>query len=917
MNAEDGAVIEQLLDRWEEERLAGRVPDLIAICRASPQLLPVLEKQVQALQQMERLLEDHGANSPGHEGPTNAPRSVESGGRSTLPAGSIVSASATFRVISAHARGGLGEVLLAQDEKLPRRVALKRMNSDQSSDPIRRRRFLREAEITGRLDHPGIVSILGVAEEPGGNPCYAMQFVSGDTLAEHTRKLHQQFSECGDPSRKNFESAVIRPLMSRFISICNTIAYAHSQDIIHRDIKPANILLGDFGATFVVDWGLARIMNTARAAPRHTEDLAMEMRHPDETLLVADARTSEDDKYPDDDALTHTGAVMGTPAFMSPEQAEGRSDRIGRASDVYSLGATLYFILTGQAPLTDHDGQPWIERLRTGNFARPREVQRLVPASLEAVCLKAMALNPAERYSDPRQISADLERWLADEPVSALRESVSVRLARLARRHRVWTQSLATATAIVAIGAIVFSFLLNAQKNIARSAQSQATMLAEQKSKLAEQEAAARKIADEQSQLSLSTLKSVVFSISRRLRPVAGAAEIRQSLLKTAIDGLNRVARTLETRTDADRNLMIAHNDIGATYLLAGDAEGSNATAEALKHYLRANDIGQKLAAENPDDAELQRDLSVSWEKIGDVQLQQGDVVLAEVSYMKSLLISESQITLSPDDPDLRRDVAFGYEKLGDVRIAREQIPSAREAFERSQQLYEANVVALPKNATVQRDLLVLRSRLGNILVQEGKLDKAEAIFRQCLETCAALEGIPKSGAQPRDRSVMLNKLAGVLQRQQRLDDATAAFQEGLEIARAIQQTAPDDVTAIRDVSVSLNNLGDVQQLSGNLEAARENYSAGLEIRRGLLARDDSSVVAKTDVAQCLLRLGELESKATHTGKARQHLTDAATLLQPLKDSGSLQSAADQLLEKTVQEKLSELGHAETATPAP
>ena len=914
MTTED-TLIDQLLDRWDEAHIGGCVPDAEAICRDYPRLLPVLLQKVAALEQMKHLLNHH---QDGIAEPFGIPDSeLRPDESNELPsdAGTVVAASVRYRIISIHARGGLGEVLLAQDELLSRRVALKRMKAAQSDDPARRRRFLREAEITGRLDHPGIVSILSVGQVASGNPCYAMKFVSGNTLAEQTRKLHQQFAEHREPRQADFQSIVIRPLLSRFISVCNTVAYAHSQGIIHRDLKPANILLGEFGATYVVDWGLARSLNAKPAPARGLTIQFSEASVPHaETLSPADSWTAEEDACAEPDRLTRTGAVIGTPAFMSPEQADGENDFVGTASDIYSLGATLYFALTSQAPLVSHRGLAWIDQLKSGQFRRPREVQRLIPPALEAVCCKAMALKPSERYQSPLEFAADLDHWLADEPVSALPESLSERLARVSRRHRAWTQSLAAAAAIVAITAVVFVFLLNAQKNIAVLAELRATDLARQKTQLAqektdlaEQEAAARRIADEQNQLSLSTLKSVVFSISRKLKTVAGASEVRQTLLKTSIDGLNRVARTLETRTEADRNLMIAHNDIGKTYLLAGDTDGTSATVEAMKHYLRANDIGRKLSAENPNDPRLQRDLSVSYENIGDLQLQQRQLPQAEESYLQSLKISEQQIAASSNDPDLRRDVAFGYEKLGDVRMAREQLSLAREAFDRSHQLYADNVKAMPDNAMIQRDLLVLRSRLGGVYLQEGNLEQAAATYRQCLETCSSLEQIPDSGAQPRDRSVILNKLGSALQKQSLLTEATAAFEEGLRIAQQILQSAPDDASAQRDMSISLNFLGDVQMLAGQLDTSRENYLAGIQIRRALQSRDENSVMAKTDVAQSLLRLGELEVKAIQPTKAREYFQEASRLLRPLQDAGLLQSAADLSLIETIEENLSDL----------
>ena len=913
----DHSLIDQLLDRWDEERLAGRQPDLQRLCQDYPEALPLLREQIHAFEQMDQLLKRNqpATLSTSAENASSASAGSPKSPGSLVSVGSIVSTAARYRVIKSHARGGLGEVLVAHDEQLARRVALKQMHGPLSSDPVRRRRFLREAEITGRLDHPGIVSILGVGEDGNGNPCYAMEFVSGETLAEKARELHRQFAESGGSLWKTFESTVVRPLVSRFISVCNTIAYAHSQGVIHRDIKPANVMLGDFSATFVVDWGLAK--SIGQLAPVGDSLTAPSSFPPvscaAETTNAVDSVTADDQSIADR-SLTGIGAVMGTPAYMSPEQASGDFSRVGTASDIYSLGSTLYFVLTGRASVGSDSDARWIEQLKSGSFPRPSTIQRLVPRALEAICLKAMATQPDDRYATALDLAADLEHWMADEPVAALQESVSEKLARFMRQHRAWTQSIAVAIVAIAIIASVFAVLLNTQKNIAESAESKATLLARQKSQLADEqarlaarEAVARKSADEQNQLSLATLKSVVFSISRKLKLVAGASEVRQALLKTSIDGLNRVARTLDTRTEIDRNLMIAHNDIGQTYLLAGNVEGTDATAEALKHYMRANAISQELAVANPDDSELQRDLSVSYENIGEVQQQLGDLKLAEAAYLKSLLISERQVSLSPNDHELKRDVAFGFEKLGDVRLAREQVDLAKAAYTRCHQLYTENVQAKPGNSMLQRDLLVAQSKLGNILLQESDLPGAAKAYRECIETCLALERIPDSGSQPRDRSVMLNKLGSVLQKQSLLGEAAGAYNEGLTIAVQIAESDPTNAGAQRDLSISLNNVGDICMLVVQLDPARTHFQRGLEIRRALAVKDASSQVAQTDVAQSLLRLGELEQQAAQPEKASAYFTEALAILQPLKEADKLQSAADQLLLETVQKHLTKV----------
>lgn len=909
----DQSLIDQLLDRWEEERNSGRQPDLPLLCREHPEALPVLREKILAFEQMDQLLRRNQ--------PDTGYAPLENGSENTvepsLPAGSIVSTAARYRVIRTHARGGLGEVMLAEDEQLGRKIALKQMHRSLSSDPVRRRRFLREAEITGQLDHPGIVSILSVGEDASGNPCYAMDFVSGETLAERARELHQQLVHTGSTDRRAFETTVIRPLISRLIAVCNTIAYAHSQGVIHRDIKPANVMLGEFGATYVVDWGLAKSVGKADPScdsPSPIPPTSQPVSYDAETSTAAGSVTADEADGIDERALTRTGLVIGTPAYMSPEQASGDISGMSAASDIYSLGSTLFFVLTGRAPIASAGDARWVEQLKSGQLASPAEIQKMVPRALEAVCQKAMATEPADRYATALELAADLQHWIVDEPVSALAETFSEKLARFTRQHRAWTQATAAAVVAVAIIASVFATLLNTQKKIAETAESKATLLARQKSKLADEqsqlavrEAAARKLADEQNQLSLATLKSVVFNISRKLKSVAGASEVRQGLLKTSIDGLNRVARTLDTRTEIDRNLMIAHNDIGRTYLLAGNVEGTDSTAEALKHYTRANEIALKLVAETPDDAELQRHLSISYESIGDVQQQLGDLNLAEAAYLKGLLISEQQVAVSPNDHDLKRDVAFGFEKVGDIRLAREQVALAKAAYIRCHQLYTENAQAKPDSSMLQRDLLVAQSKLGNILLQEGDLAGAATTYRECITTCLALEKIPDSGSQPRDRSVMFNKLGGVLQKQALLAEAAEAFNEGLTIATQIAEANPTDAGAQRDLSISLNNVGDIRVLEGQLDPARTLFLQGLEIRRDLAAKDASSQVAQTDVAQSLLRLGELELQATLPEKSREHFTEAMAILQPLKEADKLQSAADQLLLETVQKHLAEI----------
>jgi eukaryotic-like serine/threonine-protein kinase len=322
---------------------------------------------------------------------------------------------ARFQKLRPHASGGLGDVFVARDEELRREVALKEIQSRHADHPESRARFVREAEITGGLEHPGVVPVYALGQYADGRPYYAMRFIRGDSLKEAIARFHG--SPARNPQDRNLE---LRQLLSRFIAVCNAIAYAHSRGVLHRDLKPSNIMLGEFGETLVVDWGLAKSM----AAPEPKEE------SPGSTSPWLQPVPGSDSD------LTRIGQALGTPAYMSPEQAAGRLDQMGPASDVYSLGATLYHLLTGQAPFGKSEAGEVLNQVQRGDFPPPGRVNRQVPAALEAICLRAMALQVQARFQSATALAGDLEHFLADEPVSAHAEAWPARLGRWMRHHK-------------------------------------------------------------------------------------------------------------------------------------------------------------------------------------------------------------------------------------------------------------------------------------------------------------------------------------------------------------------------------------------------------------------------------------------------------------------------------------------------
>jgi serine/threonine protein kinase len=332
---------------------------------------------------------------------------------SAPPARSSQSASTTDRYepIRFHARGGLGEIHTAHDKELHREVAIKRIHASHAHDAEIRRRFLLEAAVTARLQHPGVVPVYSLTEDASGAPCYAMRFIEGESLHEAVERFHKTPWRARGRGERALE---LRQLLGRFIGVCNTVAFAHSRGILHRDLKPGNIMLGKYGETLVVDWGLARGFEQAEK----------------EGAPVESAERSASTE-----ASTMMGRAMGTLPFMSPEQAAGRWDVIGPASDIYSLGATLYTILCGTPPIHGADEAGMKERAIRGDYKRPRQQRPDIPRALEAICLKAMALPIDGRYSSALELAQDVEHWLADEPVAARRETPLERAGRWARRH--------------------------------------------------------------------------------------------------------------------------------------------------------------------------------------------------------------------------------------------------------------------------------------------------------------------------------------------------------------------------------------------------------------------------------------------------------------------------------------------------
>ena len=247
-------------------------------------------------------------------------------------------------------------------------------------------RFIREAQLTGQLEHPGVVPVYELDRGAGANqPFYAMKFVRGRTLSSAVDAYHSKRAQGGA------DSLEFVALLTAFAAVCNTIAYAHSRGVLHRDLKGDNVILGDFGEVIVLDWGLAKLLGQPEAK---------------ETDL-----SSTPTDYTQDPGLTVQGEIVGTPAYMAPEQADGRLDHIDHRTDIYGLGAIFYEILTGRPPFTGSNTLEVLRKVIRGNPPPPRELWPEVPRGLEEICLKAISRDPNERYASAADLAHEVQRW--------------------------------------------------------------------------------------------------------------------------------------------------------------------------------------------------------------------------------------------------------------------------------------------------------------------------------------------------------------------------------------------------------------------------------------------------------------------------------------------------------------------------
>jgi serine/threonine-protein kinase len=748
----------------------------------------------------------------------------------TFAVGESTSEGQRFRVLRPHAEGGLGEIFVARDEELNREVALKQIREKYAEDPDSRSRFTVEAEITGRLEHPNIVPVYGLGCHQNGHPFYAMRLIHGDSLKEAAGRLQESVRAHGRGLTVGSAAVEFRKLLGCFISVCNAIEYAHSRGIVHRDIKPSNIMLGRYGETLVVDWGLAKPIDEPESPSVHAE---------------AKLRPSSGSYS----TPTQMGSAIGTPAYMSPEQAFGHVDQVGPASDVYCLGSTLYSLLTGEPPFVDKDIGSTLRRVQSSSFTRPREVRRDIPAPLEAICLKAMAHRGEDRYSAAGELAEDIEKWLADEPVNAFKEPLSARTRRWIRRHQSAFTG-AAATVLVSVASLAVGILALSSKNRelldSNRRENQANV----------QLSRAKEVAEQRFELALDSIDDYYTGVSEDLLlEQPGLQELRHSLLARPLEFYQQLQNELDGDLDPKAQAALAR----AYSKVAEITADVGSKKEALHAHQRAVEILEKLSATEP--AHLPQ-LARSYNLLGVLQRVTGEFDRAMESYQKAIEIRERLVGADPESDYIQDEVAESYNNLGSLQRDIGDESEAAASFRHAIDIREQLAAKRPNAASLQNGLARCYNNLGVVLRKLGKSADAVAAYQQAVDRRTQLVNQqPDNRSYKDDLAGTYNNLSVVQRSIGERGHALESSQKSIEIRERLVSDFPNVNEYHQGLAASYNNIGNLYRGAGDTAAALEAYQKVMAICERLEADNPNLAEVQDNLARTYHNIGILQNR--------------------------------------------------------
>ncbi|HTJ46556.1 MAG TPA: serine/threonine-protein kinase [Kofleriaceae bacterium] len=740
-------------------------------------------------------------------------------------------------------RGGGGRVLRADDLRLGRPVALK---LPLSAAPGARARLEREARVMARLEHPAIVPVHDAGRLDDGTPYYAMKLLGGRTLRDVVR-------DAG-----SLDARLV--LLPNALTVCEAIAYAHARRVIHRDLKPANVLIGAFGETVVIDWGLAKDL----AAP-------------------ADEISATDRDAPSGDR-TAAGAVLGTPQYMPPEQARG--EPVDERADVYALGALLYDVLAG-APPYDASGPGVLARVLAGPPPPLATSAPGAPLDLIAIVERAMAREPRDRYPSAKELADDLRRFLAGRLVAAHRYSLAALVRRWIARHRG-----AVAIGAVAIAAIAIVAVISARRVIDERDHAERER---------EAAAAARARAETQRAGAEELIDFMLFDLRDRLKPI-GKLDALGAVGEKVDDYYRRVAPADrgDDRATVHRRAR-AMAILGDVALQRGDLDAAERAVDAslalgdpddlIATWLRLGDVYEARARVDDASAAYKVALGLAQRKGAIVSIADAHAHLGRLAddrgdqQTKTAEYAQVEALLAPragDDTDGMLAVAI--EKLGDVSYDAGDYAAAQAAYEDELAVRRRVLAAHPDDARARRGFAQTTMWIGMMKMERGQLDAAAADYATAGAIFRALIAQdPDNVEWLRDAGLLEKELATLAYHRHDKRGALDHNRAALDLAIRIAARSPDHLDRGREVAMHWIDVGESSHELGDRAAALAAYRSALAILDPLAASDPGNLDWLSDRGEARAMLaGELGTGAEATRLA----VEARAILDELRAKG-------------------------------
>ena len=711
-----------------------------------------------------RELAHYQARFPGFEDVVATEFAAIAEGRVTGPSNSDTVG--RYRTIGELGRGGMGVVFEVHDRELDRHLA-KKVILDPAATPAALRRFLNEARVTARLEHPGIVPVHDIGIDERGRAYFTMAMVRGQDLSQVLRAAR----DAPDPPSPGRTRARILQILVR---VCEAVAFAHSRGVVHRDLKPSNIMVGPFGEAYVMDWGLARTAAGAHPSPEEAGS------PPDPVGIPPSADTL-------------AGDVLGTPAYMAPEQARGDLEAVDARSDVYALGAILYRLLAGHAPYAtgpESQRDTVLERVLT---SRPDPLPAGIPDELVAICNKAMAREPEHRYASAVHLGDDLRAFLELRVVSAHEHGRFADLRKWVRRNRGLTAAAALAVLALTAG-LVTSLVFQRQ-------------------------------AEDRYQVALGAIEQLLERVGReRLANVPQAWPVRRELLGEAVVLLGRL---LADREDPAVRRLSARTAGALGYVeweLGNLDAAETRTLEALAHWDRV-----LATAPDPTD-EIAR--VHDQNRLGMIRGQLGRPDESLRVYEQSRRRLAELGTVVQDDVEallahanLSGHLALAYSRSGRLEEAMAE--------------HDRELAALRRAAEVapgdDRPAIRIAGARSNQAVTLGELGRGADALAAVDEAIAILEGLGGDAGIRRVRETLgaawMNRHI-VLLRLDRTVEADDAARRCVAIYRAVAGDNPSVRSLSSDLAGALYNLGNRLYAARQLEPAKAILTEAVELQR-------------------------------------------------------------------------------------